>query len=63
LYQWAFAGGFEAVNFAGFDYEDVAGGAFEGLAVYGPYAAAFADKLDFVVYISGFASTNPETRG
>src|SRR6201984_1591064 len=49
LNQRAVAYGFETVNFAGFDDEDVAGGAFEGLPVDSPQAAAFADKLDFII--------------
>jgi hypothetical protein len=49
LDERAVTDGFEAVNFAGLDDEDVAGGAFEGLPVDGPEAPAVADKLDFIV--------------
>src|SRR5260370_14185588 len=49
LDKWAIPDGFEAVNFAGLDDEDVAGAAFKRLPVHGPLSAAFADKLDFIV--------------
>src|SRR6266853_6406763 len=49
LDQWAIHAGFEAVNFAGLDDEDIAGAAFKRLPVHGPLSAAFADKLDFIV--------------
>src|SRR5271165_548028 len=49
LYERGIAEGFEAVNLAGLDDENVAGAALEGLAVDGPDAAAFADELDLVV--------------
>jgi len=49
LDQRAIPGGFEAVNLAGLDDEYVACGALKRLAVYGPNAAAFADKLYLIV--------------
>jgi len=57
LHQWAVADGFEAVNFAGFDDEDIAGRSFEGLSVDGPDSAALAYKLDFIVGMPMWART------
>jgi hypothetical protein len=39
----------EAVDLPRLDNKNIAGAAFEGVAVDRPYAAAFADELDFVV--------------
>jgi len=52
LYERGIAEGFEAVNLAGLDDENVAGAAREGLAVDGPEAATFADELDLVVGVT-----------
>src|ERR1700740_2534432 len=49
LDQRAIADGFEAVNLAGLDDEDVPGAAFKRLTVHGPYSAALPDKLDLIV--------------
>src|SRR5260370_22077299 len=52
LDQWAIPDGFEAVNFAGLDDEDIAGATFKCLPVHGPKSAALPDKLDFIVGMS-----------
>ena len=45
LYERAVANALEAVHFAGFDHEDVAGARLEFLAVHVIEPAAFADAL------------------
>jgi hypothetical protein len=49
LDQGGVACSFEAVDFAGFDDEDVSGTTLEGLAVDGPSSAALSDELNLVV--------------
>src|SRR5215472_549864 len=49
LDQRAIPDGFEAVNLAGFNHENVPRAAFKRLSVHGPYSAAFPDKLDLIV--------------
>ena len=49
LDQRAIPEGFEAVNLAGLDDENVPGAAFKRLSIHGPYSAAFPDKLDLIV--------------
>ena len=49
--------GFEAVDFAGLDDEDVAGAALESFALDCPKAAAFTDELDFVIRMAVRAGT------
>jgi hypothetical protein len=55
LDQWTIPDGFEAVNFAGLDDEDIAGATFKCLPVHGPESAALPDKLDFIVGMSVWA--------
>jgi hypothetical protein len=49
LDQWRVTNTFEAVDLAGLNDKDIAGAAFEGLAVHRPYAAAFPHELDLVI--------------
>jgi len=49
LDQRAVSDGFEAVNLAGLDDENVSSATFKRLSVHGPYSAAFPDKLDLIV--------------
>jgi hypothetical protein len=49
LDERAIPGGFEAVNLAGLDDENVPSATFKRLSVHDPYSAAFPDKLDLVV--------------
>jgi len=41
--------GFEAVNLASLDDENVPSATFKSLPIDGPYSAAFPDKLDLIV--------------
>jgi hypothetical protein len=49
LDERAIPDGFEAVNLAGLDDENVPSATFKRLSVHGPYSAAFPDKLDLIV--------------
>jgi len=49
LDERAIPDGFEAVNLAGLDDENVPRATFKRLSVHGPYSAAFPDKLDLIV--------------
>src|SRR5579871_2882077 len=49
LDERAIPDGFEAVNLARFDNENVSSATFKRLSVHGPYPAAFPDKLDLIV--------------
>src|SRR5215831_5635855 len=49
LYQRGIANRLEAVDLSCLDDKDVSGAAFEGLAVYRPHSATFADELDLVI--------------
>jgi hypothetical protein len=52
LNQRAIPDGFEAVNLAGLDDENVPCAPFKRLSVHGPFSAAFPDKLDLIVGMS-----------
>jgi len=49
LDERAIPNGFEAVNLAGLDDENVPSATFKHLPIDGPYSAAFPDKLDLIV--------------
>src|ERR1700747_2495764 len=46
LHQWTIPDGFEAMNLASLDDENIAGAAFKGLSVHGPNPAPLAHNLD-----------------